>query len=162
MKFILLRTTCASTVMYMVNRFNPPRSAWHTAIQWKSLLAWRSEFWNPYLNNLVVFPLGSLASLYMWRRLVTKVGTTKNLPRLQRVISITFPDWAFLHPARAVCSGRLYVKCQNTSCFGWVFQVYSPYSAQLSCYSFVIHDFSRKNKRIWSFPANGVFSLYSA
>ena len=33
----------------------------------------------------------------MWRRLVTKVGTTKNLPRQQGVKSITFPDWAFLH-----------------------------------------------------------------
>jgi len=27
--------------------------------------------------------LGSLAVLHMWRRLVRKVGTTKNLPRLQ-------------------------------------------------------------------------------
>jgi len=39
--------------------------------------------------------------LHMWRRLVTKEGTTKSLPRLQRVISITFPDWAFLHPEQA-------------------------------------------------------------
>jgi len=28
---------------------------------------------------------------------VTKVGTSKNLPRLQRVVSITFPYLAFLH-----------------------------------------------------------------
>jgi len=33
----------------------------------------------------------------MWRRLVTKVETTRNLPRLQRVIYIKFLDWAFLH-----------------------------------------------------------------
>jgi len=29
---------------------------------------------------------------------VTKVGTTKNLPRLQRVISITFPAGLFFNP----------------------------------------------------------------
>jgi len=39
--------------------------------------------------------------LHMWRRLVTKVGTTKNLPRLQSFITITFPGWAFLHPEQA-------------------------------------------------------------
>jgi len=72
---------------------------------------WRSR--NRYLNGVkaVIYtklqyslvdikfhllPLGSLAALHMWRRLVTNVGSTKNLPSLQRVISITFPDWAFL------------------------------------------------------------------
>ena len=43
-------------------------------------------------------PLGCLAALHTWRRLVTKVGTSKNLLRLQCVISIFFSDWAFLHP----------------------------------------------------------------
>ena len=46
-------------------------------------------------------PLESLATLHIWRSLETKVGTTKNLPRLQHVISITYPDWAFLHPELA-------------------------------------------------------------
>ena len=35
-------------------------------------------------------PLGALASRRTWRCLATKVGTTKNLPRLQRVKSTTF------------------------------------------------------------------------
>jgi len=108
---IITNYLCFKCDVYGKHRFNPPRSAWHKAIHWKSLLAWKNEFWNPYSNTLVVSPLGSLASFNMWRRLVTKVGTTKNLPRLQRVIPITFPDWAFLHPEHAVCSGRLYVKC---------------------------------------------------
>ena len=34
---------------------------------------------------------------YIYRHLVAKVETTKNLPRLQRVISINFSDWPFLH-----------------------------------------------------------------
>jgi len=57
---------------------------------------------------------------------VTKVGTTENLPRRQRVISITFPDWVFLNTEHAVCSGRLYVKRQNTSCFGWIMSRLEP------------------------------------
>jgi len=40
-------------------------------------------------------PVWSLAVLHMWRRLVRKVGTTKNLPRLQWIISITFPVGLF-------------------------------------------------------------------
>jgi len=35
-------------------------------------------------------PLGSLASWRIWRRLATNVWTTKNLPKLQRVISVNF------------------------------------------------------------------------
>jgi len=35
--------------------------------------------------------------LHIWRHLVTKVGTTKNLPKRQRVISVSFRDWPFLH-----------------------------------------------------------------
>jgi len=35
--------------------------------------------------------------LHIWRHLLTKVGTAKNLPKLQRVISVSFPDWPFLH-----------------------------------------------------------------
>jgi len=30
-------------VEYVKKRYNPPLSAWHTAIQWKSLLTWHSE-----------------------------------------------------------------------------------------------------------------------
>ena len=42
-------------------------------------------------------PLGSLHALPIWRHLVKKVGSTKNLQKLQRVISVSFPDWPFLH-----------------------------------------------------------------
>jgi len=55
----------------------------------------------PYRQIVQSFAAGSLAALHIWRSLVTKVGTTKKLPRLQRVISITYPDWAFLHPELA-------------------------------------------------------------
>ena len=138
--------------------------------------------------------LGSLPALHIWRHLVTKLGTTKNLPKLQRFISVPFlsglyfmPNWpnectqTFIRYARIssfsaghvlswdsvhigsrlransqnsefcvtyvlpifstdktnivrkytnfitsseifqalFVSDRLYVKCQNTSCFSW-------------------------------------------
>ena len=61
-----------------------------------------AKLWESFLDKQFhLSPLGSLASFDTWRRLVTKVGNTKNLPRLQHVTSITFPDWAFLHPEQA-------------------------------------------------------------
>ena len=49
------------------------------------------------LKYIHLSPLGSLPALHVWRHLVAKVETTKKLPRLQRVISITFSDWTSLH-----------------------------------------------------------------
>jgi len=43
-------------------------------------------------------PLGSLPALHIWRHLVTKVGTTKTLPKLQRVISVPILSGLFFMP----------------------------------------------------------------
>jgi len=41
-------------------------------------------------KEIQISPLGALASRRTWKRLATKVSTTKNLPRMQHVRSTTF------------------------------------------------------------------------
>jgi len=43
----------------------------------------------PFNKYFQLSPLGCLASLQTWRHLTTKVGTTKNLPRMQQTRSVT-------------------------------------------------------------------------
>jgi len=72
---------------------------------------------------------------------VTKVGNTENLPRLQRVISITFPEWAFLHAELALesytneCTHMLrrYARISSLSAS----RVSSSNSVQIGCRSSV-------------------------